>query len=102
MVSGTPTPSYDLQVVQRLVADGSYIIRASALNGAGELSFDQTDIKDCVLGLTVADFYKTMAAEKVPGLMQDVYRPTCLGVELYVKLQIALVNQAVVISFKKR
>jgi len=28
--------------------------------------------------------------------------PTYLGVELYVKLQIALVNQAVVISFKKR
>jgi len=102
VVGGIPTPSYDLLMVQRLVAGGSYLIRKSALNGAGELSFDRTDIKDCVLGLTVADFYKTMVAERVPGLMQDVYRPNYLGVELYVKLQIALQNQAIVISFKKR
>ena len=40
-----------------------------------------------------------MAAHSKLGLMQDVYKPTYLGVALYVKLQIH--GQVVVISFKQ-
>ncbi len=96
------TPSFDLAEVQRLVGGGQYRVTLVALNGAGELGFDQTDIRNCVLAMGPADFYKTMAAELIQGVMQDVYRPTYLGVELYVKVQLHPPTQAVVISFKKR
>lgn len=95
-------PSYDLAEVQRLVREGSYRVTGRALNDAGDLGFDGSDICDCVLALTPAAFYKTMASEMLKGVMQDVYRPTYLGLELYVKVQLHPPTQAVVISFKKR
>ena len=61
---------------------------------------DTDDIEACILGLTAADFYKSMSADKAPGLYQDVYRPFFQGWELYVKLQIT--SEAVVISFKEK
>ncbi len=36
----------------------------------------------------------------MPGLMQDVYKPTYEGLRLYVKLQLGKFGKAVVISFK--
>ena len=86
--------------IQELVRTGARIITLSALTGARELGFDEEDIDEVVIGLTESDFYKTMPAEKLPGLWQDVYRPKHKGQELYVKLQI--VGKAVVISFKRR
>jgi hypothetical protein len=51
-------------------------------------TYDLEKIKDLV------------AAEKKPGLWQDVYHPVYRGVELYVKLQVT--GAAVVISFKRK
>lgn len=56
----------------------------------------------CVLALTGADFYKTMESDAEPGRWQDVYRPTYGQTALYVKLQIAVDGDAIVISFKVR
>ena len=72
----------------------------SAKQGAHAMGMDTADMEACVLGLTINDFYKTMPAEKAPGLFQDVYRPYFLGWEVYVKLQIT--GEAVVISFKEK
>lgn len=101
-VSGDRAPSYDLKALQDLVADGRYWITKVALNGAAELLMDEDDIKVCVLGLALDDFYKTMPAEQLAGRMQDVYRPTFQGERLYVKLQLGIQQNTVVISFKKR
>ena len=49
--------------------------------------------------LNETHFYKTMPAEKKPGLMQDVYRITYQGRRLYLKLQVVN-GWAAVISFK--
>lgn len=80
-------PSYDLAEVQALVGAGKYRITMSSLAGAAAQGFDEEDVVACVLGLEPTDFHKTMPAQKVPELMQDVYRPRYLGVRMYVKVQ---------------
>ena len=100
MPAPPPGPSYDLAEVQRLVQEGSFRAAASAFFDAMALGFDKSDIVDCIAQLTAAEFYKTMPAEKCPGLMQDVYRPTYLSKTLYVKVQLRD-GLAWVISFKK-
>ncbi len=93
-----PSPTYDLAVIQALISKDQYHITAYALDGAFALGFDDADICDCVNQLNATHFYKTMAAEKKPGLMQDVYRITYEQTPVYLKLQIT--DRAVVISFK--
>jgi hypothetical protein len=79
--------------------DGSWILRESALDAAMEMGFDDEDVFDCIVNyLEDTHFYKTMSAEKNPGLMQDVYHITYEGRRVYVKLQVNV--QAVVVSFK--
>lgn len=98
-------PSYDLAEVQALVRAGAWKATLVALNGAGELGLDRFDIEACVLALTGSDFYKTMPAERAPGLFQDVYRPWYLGHTLYVKVQMTCHGanrNTVVISFKRK
>src|SRR4051794_26470236 len=100
MTSGRQ-PTYDLSTVQALIAAGSYLIRESAFYDAMALGFDRADIEECILSLTLESFYKTMPAEKKRDLMQDVYKATYSGVDLYVKVQLDPPIRAVVISFKK-
>ena len=71
----------------------------SAFDGAGDLGLDRTDIEACVLNLGPTDFYKTMPAQSKIGHMQDVYRPTYEGIDIYLKLQHD--SKAVIISFKE-
>ena len=97
------SPSYDLKLIQALVGQGAYHVTQTAMRNAVEVGCDQADIEECVLSLALSDFYKSMAAEKRPGAMQDVYRPRFRDRALYVKLQLAIAvngDQAVVISFK--
>lgn len=98
------SPFYDLRRIQVLVGTRQYFPSGEALNGAGELGFDEDDIVECVLALTPAEFHKQMPSDKRPGTYQDVYRPTHKGIPLYVKLQ--LVGErpeeiAVIIQFKR-
>lgn len=97
-------PSYPLEEVHRLVRAGALLITGSARRDSFALGCDEDDIIECVLALTLDEFYKTMPAKKATGLMQDVYHATYDGRELYVKIQIARSPNAdttVVISFKK-
>jgi len=85
-----------------MVSRGAYVPTKAAFDGALQLSLDAVlDIEACVLNLDEADFHKTMAAIKAPGLMQDVYYTVYEGHRLYVKLQIGNFGKAVVISFKR-
>ncbi len=93
-------PTYELDRIKELVRNGERVITLSALAGARELGLDEEDIDKVVLGLRAGDFHKTMPAERIPSLWQDVYRPVHEGIELYVKLQIS--SSAVVISFKRK
>jgi len=97
-------PTYDLHEVQRLVGQGELtrLISNAAIFGADALLIDRDGIVDVVLSLEPQDFYKTMEAERCPGLWQDVYHRRSGEVELYIKLQIDHRGRAVVIQFKRR
>ncbi len=91
---------YELSEIRRLVSQGRYTITRAAQEGADALNIQSAGIVECVGQLTPADFYKTMPAQKAPGLWQDVYRPRYRGNRLYVKLQISRAGN-VVVSFKR-
>ncbi len=99
---GKNDPAYDLSDIQRKVSKGEFRITFSARAGAALLGLGEAEIVRCVLDLRQSDFYKSMEAEKAPGLWQDVYRPVFEGLVLYVEVQIAIQGDAVVISFKER
>jgi hypothetical protein len=98
------TPTYNLARVVGLLAARQYRITGLAVQGAGELGFDESDIVECVSALRATDFYKTMEAERRPGFWQDVYRTEHGGIPLYVKVQLDGRNPdelVVVIQFKR-
>ncbi|HET7230668.1 MAG TPA: type II toxin-antitoxin system MqsR family toxin, partial [Longimicrobium sp.] len=90
--------------VQRLVGQGpiSCAITTAAIDGARDVGLDREDIRAVVLELAAGDFYKTMPAEKQPGLWQDVYHHRYHSVSLYIKLQVSFDGFAVVVQFKER
>jgi hypothetical protein len=98
------TPTYDLQQMQWLVGQGEFsrVISYVAAEGANEIGFSREDIVEAILSLTREDFYKSMEAERFPGLWQDVYHLWYRGVHLYIKLQVDLKGRAVVIQFKRK
>lgn len=94
-----PGPTYDLDSLKAEVKARRYRVTRVAVEGASALKLDDSDIEACVLALDEGDFYKTMKSETRTGLMQDVYKPTYLGITLYVKVQHDGIPW--VISFKK-
>ncbi|HSU17292.1 MAG TPA: type II toxin-antitoxin system MqsR family toxin [Longimicrobium sp.] len=101
---GPDTPAYDLERIQQLVGQGelSRVITGASRQGADQLGFEEPDIVAAVLGLTPTCFYKSMEAEKRPGLWQDVYHLHFRAMDLYIKLQIDPDGFAIVVQFKKR
>lgn len=94
-------PSYPLEQIKQLVRQRSFRITETALQGAAMMNFLDEDIIDCVMTyLGDSHFYKTMPAERVPGLMQDVYKIRYEGERVYLKLQISESGHAVVVAFK--
>jgi hypothetical protein len=94
-------PSYPLEQIKRLLQQRKYWITETALQGAALMNFLDEEIIDCVTTcLGESHFYKTMPAERVPGLMQDVYKIRYEGERVYLKLQVSKSGHAVVIAFK--
>ena len=96
-----PEAAYPLDWIKQLFQRKRWIVTITAENCALNLGLDDEDIFDCIVNyLNETHFYKTMPAEKKPGLMQDVYRITYKNQRIYLKLQVAN-DWAVVISFKE-
>ena len=94
-------PSYPLLQIRQLFQQRSFRITETALQGAMMMNLLDEDIIDCITTcLNDSHFYKTMPAERVPGLMQDVYKIRYEGERVYLKLQISKSGHAVVIAFK--
>ncbi|HEX9939433.1 MAG TPA: type II toxin-antitoxin system MqsR family toxin [Longimicrobium sp.] len=98
------TPAYDLEEVQRLVGQGpiSSRITMAAIQGAADVGMRESDIVAAVLALDSRCFYKSMEAEKQPGMWQDVYHLAWGEVDLYLKLQIDHAGLAVVVQCKEK
>lgn len=97
--------TYPLAMVHALLRTRQVRITGTAAAGARALGLDAIDLMGLVAALTPGDLHKTMPSERVPGLWQDVYRPTWEGLRLYVKLQIAQRRTGallVIVSCKRR
>ena len=94
-------PTYELCEIQEAIKQDKFYITETASQTAALIGFLEDEIVECVVKhLDESHFYKTMPAEKVPGIMQDVYRIAYQDERLYIKLQINKGGNAVVISFK--
>lgn len=94
-------PTYSLPEIQRLIRKGTYSITVSAQLTALELGLGIDEVCACVQQLDKTHFYKTMSAEKVRGLYQDVYKINYFGIGLYIKVQLGKTGRAIIISFKE-
>jgi motility quorum-sensing regulator / GCU-specific mRNA interferase toxin len=83
-----------------LVADGRVRATNSARQGAAELGFDFSGMLAVITALTPTDFYKSMTTYADHTVWQDVYRPTTLAGDLYLKLTV--IDDLLVVSFKER
>ena len=97
-------PTYDLDEIKELLKnEKTRIITRRDRREAVKLGYADDDaMVGRVLVLQTNEFYKTMEAETVPGLWQDVYRSDDATVPLYIKLQISFNGKAVIISFKEK
>lgn len=97
-------PTYDLDEIKDLLkSEETRIITRRDRREAVRLGYADDDaMVDRVLMLQANEFYKTMEAETMPGLWQDVYRSDDLTVTLYIKLQISFDGKGVIISFKEK
>ena len=95
-------PTFDLARIQELVRAEAYHITDAAFAGAEDIYWDEDDIVECVLSLSVEnDFEQSYESRDRPGTFQDVYKPRHHGYELFVRLKLVQDRQAVVISFKR-
>ncbi|MGC1413654.1 MAG: type II toxin-antitoxin system MqsR family toxin [Candidatus Acidiferrum sp.] len=95
-------PSYSLTQLKGLVGSRKYRVTESSFRSALLMGFLDEDIADCIVSfLEPSHFYKTMSADQMPGLMQDVYKVRYEGKRVYLKLQISKSGHAVIVSFKE-
>ena len=93
------SPHCKLAVVKAMVEAGKARSTFSALAGGAALGFDFDDMLAVVMGLTMADFYKSMTTHADHRVWQDVYRPTTPFGELYLKLTV--IDDVLIVSFKE-
>ena len=87
---------------RELVRAEAYHITEAAFAGAEDIYWDEDDIVECVLSLSVDnDFEQSYESRDRPGTFQDVYKPRRHGYALFIKLKLVQDRQAVVISFKR-
>lgn len=104
MADNKAQPIYDLCEIQRLLTDPrTGIVTGTAYYNAVGLGYaGKEEIIAVVKKIVSTDFYKSMEAEKRPGLWQDVYRVSDREILLYVKLQLTADGKGVVIQFKEK
>jgi motility quorum-sensing regulator / GCU-specific mRNA interferase toxin len=94
--------TYSLDAIQSRLKEGKFVITQSGLQGALQIGFDGEDIAECICEeLRGSHFYKTMPADKRPGMWQDVYRIFFRGKRVYLKVQMNARGYTVIVSFKE-
>jgi motility quorum-sensing regulator/GCU-specific mRNA interferase toxin len=94
------TPHCKLSVVKALVAEGRVRATHSSHLQARKLGIDEMGMRNIVLALTPADFYKSMTTHADHKIWQDVYRPNTHAGSIYLKLTVT--DLVLIVSFKER
>ncbi len=97
-------PHYRLTEVQAIVADRtSRPFTRTALQGGLSLGMTESEMRQVVLSLKRADFYKSMITHADHQLWQDVYHgKTEDGVLIYIKITRFSDSRPPVIQFKAK
>jgi len=93
------TPHCKLSKVKALIKAGKVRSTGSALAGGAALGLDFEGIVGVVMALAPSDFYKSMTSHADHRIWQDVYRPTTLVGEVYLKLTV--IDDVLIVSFKE-
>jgi motility quorum-sensing regulator/GCU-specific mRNA interferase toxin len=93
------TPHCQLTVAKRLIEEGKVRSTYSALTGGAAMGFDFGGMVAVVLALTPKDFYKSMTTYADHRIWQDVYRPTTIAGDVYLKLTV--IDDVLIVSFKE-
>ncbi len=93
------TPHCKLTVIKALIAEGKVRTTRTAREGATTLGFDFDGMLAVILGLTPADFYKSMTSHADHTVWQDVYRPNTVAGEVYLKMTV--IEDVLIVSFKE-
>ena len=93
------TPHCKLATVKALVETGRVRTTQSARACADALGFDFAGMLAVVSALTTADFYKSMTTHADHTIWQDVYHPTTVAGDVYLKLTV--IDNLLIVSFKE-
>jgi len=93
------TPHSRLSVVKALIKAGKVRTTHAARVGATALGFDYPGMLEVVLELKPKDFYKSMTTHADHTIWQDVYRPSTVAGDVYLKLTI--IDDVLIVSFKE-
>jgi len=93
------TPHSRLSVVKALIKAGKVRTTHAARVGATALGFDYPGMLEVVLELKSKDFYKSMTTHADHTIWQDVYRPSTVAGDVYLKLTI--IDDVLIVSFKE-
>lgn len=93
------TPHCKLSVAKTLVEAGQVRATSTALAGGAALGLDFEAMVSIVEALTPQDFYKSMTTHSDHRIWQDVYRPTTIVGEIYLKLTV--IDDVLIVSFKE-
>ena len=93
------TPHCKLAVVKAMVVAGKVRTTRGAREGAVALGLDFDGMLAVVMGLTKADFHKSMTTHADHRVWQDVYRPVTPVGEVYLKLTV--IDEVLIVSFKE-
>jgi len=86
-------------VVKALIKAGKVRTTHAARVGATALGFDYPGMLEVVLELKSKDFYKSMTTHADHTSWQDVYRPSTVAGDVYLKLTI--IDDVLIVSFEE-
>ena len=92
------TPTYNLDEFKK----SHFKITKTALRGALELEFNETDVRKIVSTMEHKQFYKSMTSYANHKIWQDVYHVPCGNLILYVKFTQNVISEFTLLSFKEK
>jgi motility quorum-sensing regulator/GCU-specific mRNA interferase toxin len=96
-------PTYDLEAIKAALGSVETLaMTTSALRDAASLGFDRGGIVETINSIERTMFLKSMTTLTDHRVWQDVYHVPTRGLVLYVKVQVDVVTEFQVMSFKEK